>query len=228
VVYQALKIDGGVTIPVAIKYPTLELDKDSEDRFRREMEVMSCLSSPHLLNIREVGLHNIDGAPRPYYAMDFVKNVTLKTLLGDLQRSGARLPLSASVYILYEVLTVLQYLHHAAMSHGEVLEIIHRDVTPDNILLRHPTVSVVLADFGVSSAINERSREPSLVGKPSYTSPEGIETGEQTTAMDIWSIAAVAWEMLHGKKFLGDKLALVELPRKSGGLVMRRGPRVRG
>lgn len=212
VVYQALKIDGSIKIPVAIKYPTLELDEASEDRFRREMELMSCLSSPHLVAIRDVGLHDIDGVLCPYYAMDFVFSVTLKTLLSDLQRSGARLPLSASVYILNEVLIALQYLHHSAMKDGEVLEVIHRDVTPDNILIRRPTVSVVLTDFGVSSAVNERSREPSLVGKPSYTSPEGIETGEQTTAMDIWSTAAVAWEMLHGKKFLGDKLTLGDYP----------------
>ena len=212
VVYQALKIDGSIKIPVAIKYPTLELDEASEDRFRREMELMSCLSSPHLVAIRDVGLHDIDGVIRPYYAMDFVFSVTLKTLLSDLQRSGARLPLSATIYILNEVLLALQYLHHAAMKDGEALEIIHRDVTPDNILIRRPTVSVMLTDFGVSSATNERSREPSLVGKPSYTSPEGIETGDQTTAMDIWSIAAVAWEMLHGKKFLGDKLALGDYP----------------
>ncbi|MGH1348556.1 MAG: serine/threonine protein kinase [Nannocystales bacterium] len=212
VVYQALKIDGSIKIPVAIKYPTLELDEASEDRFRREMELMSCLSNPHLVAIRDVGIHDIDGVLRPYYAMDFVFSVTLKTLLRDLQRSGARLPLSASVYLLNEVLVALQYLHHAAMKDGETLEVIHRDVTPDNILIRRPTVSVVLTDFGVSSAVNERSREPSLVGKPSYTSPEGIESGEQTTAMDIWSIAAVAWEMLHGKKFLGDKLTLGDYP----------------
>ena len=205
VVYQAVK-NGDVGLPVALKYPTLELDRAAEDRFRREMEILSCLSSPHLVSIKDVGTHEIDGTRRPYYAMEFIQSVTLKKLLRDTKNAGIALPLSATLYILSEVLMALEYLHHIAMQDQVALEVIHRDLTPDNILIRRPQVAVMITDFGVASAITERSRDPQLVGKPRYCPPEGIEAGEQTSAMDIWSIAAVTWEMLHGKMFLGDKL----------------------
>lgn len=207
VVYRALKLDDGklgIPLPVALKYPTVELDKEARARFHREIEVLSFLSSPYLVGIKAVGCHDIDGEQRPYYAMDFVDCVTLQTLLRDLYAHEKSLNLDATLYIANEVLGALEYLHHCAMYKGEPLEVIHRDISPDNILIRRPQVSVVLTDFGVASAIQEHSSGTAIVGKPRYMPPEALEfDAERTTKMDIWSTAVVMWEMLHGKRFLG-------------------------
>lgn len=202
VVYRALKQGGSVPLAVALKYPTLELNDEILTRFRREMELLSCLSSPHLVGIKEVGMHDVDGEQRPYFAMDFIFSATLQDVLKQLKQDGRRLPLSAALYVLSEIFLALQYLHDTASQQQKQLRIIHRDVTPDNILIRRPMVAVMLTDFGVASAVTDRSKSPSLVGKTRYMAPETIDLEEQTTKIDIWSTAVVTWEMLHGRRFL--------------------------
>lgn len=202
VVYRALKLGEVVPLVVAIKYPTLDLSDEALARFRREMEILSLVSDPHLAGIKEAGIHDIDGERRPYFTMEFIFSATLQDVLKRLKQDGQKLPLSAAIHILNEMFFALRYLHDTASKDQKPLRIVHRDVTPDNILIRRPTPAVVLTDFGVASAVTDRSKSPSLVGKTRYMAPETIDLEEQTTKVDIWSAAVVTWEMLHGRRFL--------------------------
>lgn len=207
VVYRALKLDDSalkIPLVVALKYPTTELSDASLARFQREMDLLSRLSSPYLVGIKDVGVHEIDGEQRPYYAMEFIENVTLQTLLRDMHTRSKPLHIDAAIYIFYQVLKALEYLHHGAMDRTDPQQVIHRDISPDNILIRRPMVSVTLTDFGIASVVSEQSTGTSLVGKPRYMSPEALEVDhERTTKMDLWSTAVVVWEMLHSDRFLG-------------------------
>lgn len=208
VVYRALKLDDStlkIPLVVALKYPTTDLSDASLARFQREMDLLSQLSSPYLVTIKDVGIHEIDGELRPYYAMEFIDNVTLQTLLRDMHAQSKPLHLDSAIYIFTQTLKALEYLHHGAMDRTEPLQVIHRDISPDNILIRRPMVSVTLTDFGVASAIREQTTGTALVGKPRYMSPEALEADhDRTTKMDLWSIGVVVWEMLHSDRFLGD------------------------
>ena len=64
VVYRALKLGEVVPLVVAIKYPTLDLSDEALARFRREMEILSLVSDPHLAGIKEAGIHDVDGERR--------------------------------------------------------------------------------------------------------------------------------------------------------------------
>ena len=202
VVYRALKLGEVVPLVVAIKYPTLDLSDEALDRFRRAMEILSLVSDPHLAGIKEAGIHDVDGERRPYFTMEFIFSATLQDVLKRLKQDGQKLPLSAAIHVLNEMFFALRYLHDTASKDQKPLRIVHRDVTPDNILIRRPTPAVVLTDFGVASAVTDRSKSPSLVGKTRYMAPETIDLEEQTTKVDIWSAAVVTWEMLHGRRFL--------------------------
>jgi len=200
VVYRAL-LRGDVDIPVAIKYPIFDERKPhAADRFIREMEVLSLLSDPRIVSIRAAGTHTIDGVDRPYYVMPFIHGVTLHKLLAD---HGAALPLNVAAHVFLQKLLALQYLHHTAMRANKPLRVVHRDLSPDNIMIQLPLGSVQLTDFGVSSTVTERSVIPSMVGKIRYMAPESIDHDEPTTKVDIWAAAAIGWELLHGRMFLG-------------------------
>jgi TolB-like protein len=164
------------------------------ERFRREISVSARLQHPHILTVHDSG---ITRAGQLWFAMPYVQGETLR----DRLRREHQLPVDEAIRLAREIAGALQYAH----DHG----VIHRDIKPENILLS--AGHAIVADFGVARALDadgatNGSRHESLtktgviIGTPSYMSPEQAR-GEPVlgSATDVYSLGAVAYEMLAGE-----------------------------
>ncbi len=169
---------------VAIKRVHPEREIDVRPRFRREMRLAASLSHPHLVRLLDAIVE--EGAV--LLIMEYVEGETLAERL----RHGP-LELPAVREVLRSLCDAVDYLH----SQG----VIHRDIKPANILLDR-TGRVKLTDLGIASAAEATgiTTSGSVLGTPAYMAPELFEGRRATPATDIWSLAAVTFEMLTGQR----------------------------
>ncbi len=133
--------------------------------------------------------------------MEYVRGSSLSRLLRTLTQKGERMPPHIASAIAAGVLRGLHAAHEAKSETGERLEIVHRDVSPQNILVGTDGIARVL-DFGVAKAAGrvQTTREGQLKGKLAYMAPEQITTGAVTRKTDVYAAAVVLWEMLTGRR----------------------------
>jgi serine/threonine-protein kinase len=191
---------------VALKIlpPALAEDKDRMNRFVREARLASALNHPNIITIHEIG--EIDGVH--FIATEFIEG---ETLSAQLQRDS--LSLKSTLEISLQVASALDAAHRAG--------IVHRDIKPDNIMVREDGIVKVL-DFGLvkltATEVSEVDREAEtkiqiktsfgiIMGTVAYMSPEqarGQDTDERT---DIWSFGCVLYQMLtHQQPFQGETM----------------------
>lgn len=131
-------------------------------------------------------------------AMDYVPGATLAEILAAVQPSG--LEPSLATAILFATLQGLHAAHEARGTNGERLGVVHRDVTPQNVLLGQDGITRVL-DFGIAKAEArlQSTLHPIVKGKLPYLSPEQLTNGRVDHRSDIYSAAVVLWEALTGR-----------------------------
>ncbi|MBZ0238259.1 MAG: serine/threonine protein kinase, partial [Deltaproteobacteria bacterium] len=143
---------------------------------------------------------------RYHIVMEYVRGFTLAHVLDDAQASGASLPVPMLAHVVGRVAEALDYVH--SLGHG----LIHRDVSPSNILLGVDG-RVKLSDFGVAVLASESPAEASreaLVGKPGYLPPECFRGARPQQAWDVYALGVVLWEALAGAKaFPGDTVRTI-------------------
>ena len=132
-----------------------------------------------------------------YQAMEYVEGMDVLSLLVECEERGLTVPFAAVLYIFSETLKGLHYAHNATDKQGQPLGLVHRDISPGNILLGG-SGAVKLGDFGVARArISRHSEEPGmLVGKLRYFAPELLETGEFSPGSDLFALGTCLYEML--------------------------------
>jgi serine/threonine protein kinase len=144
-----------------------------------------------------------------YIAMEFVQGVDLRTLLVRAEERGERLPLGQVFQVASAVCAALDYAHRRCDALGEPLGIIHRDVSPQNILVSFEG-EVKLTDFGLAKAKLQavESESGSLKGKYSYLSPEQVAGRKVDQRSDLFSLGVVLYETWYGERLfpLGDNL----------------------
>jgi serine/threonine protein kinase len=159
-------------------------------RFRREAEIASTLAHPHIVEVFD---YQVAETGAPYLVMELLEGEDL----ADRLKRG-RVGIVAALRIIAEMAEALDVAHTAG--------VVHRDLKPANIFLsrrggREDFVKVL--DFGVSKLIDSATltQEKAMVGTPLYMSPEqAIGTQELTPESDIFSLGAISWEMLTGKR----------------------------
>lgn len=184
---------------VAIKVLRRDTTLDSREmeeavrRFEREAKAAGGLTHSNIVAHYERG----DTGEWKYIVMEFVEGKQL----GELMSGAARLTREASLSILRQVASALDYAH----SRG----VIHRDIKPANILVQADGTAKI-ADFGVakSSVPGAVTSSSMVIGSPHYMAPEQIEAREVTGRTDQWALAVTAFEMLAGRKpFHSDSVA---------------------
>ena len=198
-VFRALFLTGdGGERPVVIKRVLPQFARD--ERFRRLFHEEACvavtMSHPSIVRVLDHG----DIGQTCYIALELVDGKDLGSMLGAAQATG-RLPSPPlAAYITAQVAAALQFIHDQTSSEGTPLQIIHRDVSPQNILVSYAG-DVKLTDFGIAkSAIRrERTVDGVLRGKLDYMAPEQAELGDVDRRADIFALGCVLYEMVQGE-----------------------------
>jgi serine/threonine-protein kinase len=178
----------GRQVAVKVLPPSTSTDPSFRRRLRAEAQAAARLSHPHITNVYDYGeATTIDGEPVPYVVMELVDGESLAAVLAR----SRRLPWPAAVRISSEV--------SAALAAAHARGIVHRDVTPANVMLTPAGAKVV--DFGISALIGENDIDPdgSLLGTPAYLAPERLEGGQVSPATDVYAVGLLIYRTLIGQ-----------------------------
>ncbi len=180
---------------VALKLllPHLVDDAEFVERFFDEARLAARMNHPNIVQIFDVG----QAEGRPYLAMALIEGVSLGTLLKCLKQRRVSLPLPLARLIATGLLEALGYAHALTGSDGQPLGVVHRDVSPSNVMLS-TAGAVLLTDFGIAkAAINLHFTQPgALRGKAAYVAPEQASGAKVSPRTDLFSAAVVLYEAL--------------------------------
>ena len=136
-----------------------------------------------------------------FLVMEYVQGETLARLIRRSVKANQAIAPRVASSVIANVLEGLNAAHNAVGEHGEALGIVHRDVSPQNIMVGHDGVARVL-DFGVAKATNrlQTTRDGQIKGKIEYMAPEQVRGGGVDRRTDVYSAACCLWEMLTGRR----------------------------
>ncbi|HTJ43504.1 MAG TPA: serine/threonine-protein kinase [Kofleriaceae bacterium] len=184
---------------VAIKkiLPHLAADASFVEMFLDEARITAQLDHPNIVQVFELGTDS----DTPYIAMQFVDGLDVLALLRECSRTQIRLPPELAARIAHDVLEALDYAHTARDSSGRVLGVIHRDVSPGNVLVSRRG-DVRLTDFGIARAAERQHKTEAgtLKGKYGYMSPEQVHGGELDARSDLFSVGILLAEMIMARR----------------------------
>lgn len=201
---------------VAVKrlLPAL-LDAQFISMFLDEARVAASISSPHVVQTIELGRDEIDNAL--YIVMELVVGVTLFDLCVNVLRNHKSTPLCEMTEILAQAARGLDDAHEARSANGTKLNVVHRDVSPQNILVGIDG-RVRVTDFGIARATGRRAETQAgqVKGKVAYLSPEQLAGKVVDRRSDVFSLGVVAWECLTGCSLFntGDALETISRVRE--------------
>ncbi len=185
----------GFAKKVAIKriLPELAQDPRFVAMFCDEARISAPLCHPNIVQVIDFG----ESQGELFMAMEFVEGVSLAKLLRYVSGRRERFPLGAALFIAHEVLTGLAFAHTACDENGNPLSIVHRDVSPGNVLIGRAG-DVKLADFGIvrSAYVDRRTYPGELKGKVGYMSPEQVMGVEVDPRSDLFTVGIILAEML--------------------------------
>jgi serine/threonine protein kinase, bacterial len=183
-----------------------EIIAQAREKFEQEANALYAISHPQLPKFRE--LLQIATEPEGYelfLVQDYVEGLNYRELLESRQRYGGHFSETEIVQLLYQVLPVLDYLHSLGM--------VHRDIAPENLVLRNSDGLTVLVDLAVGKTVGQG------IGNVGYTPPEQFQTGAIGPDTDLYSLAATALHLATGKDpqaFYDDHLDAYESEYQGG------------
>ncbi|RYF10573.1 MAG: serine/threonine protein kinase, partial [Deltaproteobacteria bacterium] len=180
---------------VAIKkmLPHLSADRSFINMMIKEAKLTVLLNHPNIVQVYDLAKQGEEY----YIAMEYVPGVTIGTILEGAHKAQLQLPPEMVVHIVSHILRGLAYAHNLTTSSGEAIGVLHRDITPQNILVTRKGF-VKIADFGIAKAVNEISTtSPGMIkGKLGYIAPEQLEGREPDQRVDLFCAGILLWEML--------------------------------
>ena len=202
---------------VAIKkiLPHIADDEGFVTMFADEAKLAAQLNHPNIIHIYDLGKIQAGGY---FIAMEYVDGRDLRAIQQAGGQIGVPLPVSLAVYIASKVASALDYAHRRRDAEGHELNIVHRDVSPQNILISYEG-EIKLCDFGIAKAASKASHTQSgaLKGKMQYMSPEQAWGKAIDRRSDLFSLGVVLHELLTGERlFRGDTdIAILEKVRNA-------------
>lgn len=199
---------GGFTRPVAIKRLHRHLARDAELRamFLDEARIAARITHPNVVSTLDFVSHGEE----LLLVMELVQGVSLVQILATCTQRGERIPVPVACAIAVGVLRGLGAAHEATDDAGAPLGLVHRDVSPHNVLIDVEGVAKVV-DFGIARA-RGRARETGqgeLKGKLGYMPPEQLRGDPVDARVDVYATAIVLWEMLAGRTLYRGEAASI-------------------
>ncbi len=190
--------------------PQLSRDPRFVAMFCDEARICAALSHPNIVQVVDFGEH--DG--ELFMAMEYVDGISGAKLLRTVASRGERFPLGAALFVAHEVLRALVFAHEARDEEGRSFGIVHRDVSPGNILIGRAG-EVKLTDFGIvrSAFVDRRTYPGELKGKMGYMSPEQVIGAEVDPRSDLFAVGIVLAEMLLARPLFPGRNELDILTR---------------
>ena len=177
----------------------------AEELFQREASVLYKLQHPQIPRFRELLRINFQGKESLFLVQDYIDGETYSSLLKSRQQRGLKFTEAEIRQLLVQILPVLEYIHS--------LGVIHRDISPDNLMLRSGDQLPILIDFGgvkqvaatVASQYYQSGAIPSpangtLLGKIGFAPPEQMQTGVVSAQSDLYALAVTMLVLLTGKQ----------------------------
>jgi serine/threonine-protein kinase len=191
---------GGIERLVVVKriHPHLLTDPALREMFRDEARVSVLVRHPNVVHVLDV----IESAGELCLVLEYVESISLATLSSAVTREGRRMPPPIAAKIVGDSLGGLHAAHEAVDVRGEPLHLVHRDVSPQNILVGCDGISRII-DFGIAKAVarvTETTGAGVLKGKPAYMSPEQVRGVELDRRSDVFSAGVVLHELLTGRR----------------------------
>jgi serine/threonine protein kinase len=176
--------------------PHISSDKEFIDMFIAEAKLVAHLSHKNVAQIYDFGKIG----QNYFIAMEYIRGKDLRTLLARCQETNVHIPVDLSVFIAKEVLSALGYAHKQKDSSGRDLNLIHRDVSPQNILISYEG-EIKVIDFGIAKAETHSHTKTGMIkGKIAYMSPEQAWGKPIDHRSDIFSLGIVLYEMITGSR----------------------------
>ena len=199
---------GGFEREVALKL----LHRSDGGRYALELveeaKLASLIRHPNVVQVFDVE----EGPLGVFMTMEYIEGPSLGGLLRAANAEGARLPQGIGLRILLDALAGLSAAHELEGSDGRPLGLVHRDFSPQNILVGCDGISK-LADFGIAKAANRAGHTATgtIKGKLAYMAPEQLGGAPLDRRCDVWAAGVVAWEILAGRRMheIDDDIALM-------------------
>jgi serine/threonine-protein kinase len=190
---------GDATRLVVIKevLPQLSHSDDFAEMLVSEAKLAARLSHANVVKVEDLGR----ASGSLFIAMEYVEGLDLRELLRRCAKSKVALPVEFSLRVVIEALRGLSFAHRARDEEGRHLGIVHRDVSPSNVLLSFEG-EIKLCDFGIAraNALAEELPEEAILGKAGYMSPEQARGEALDPRADVFAVGIILWELLAGRR----------------------------
>ncbi len=207
----------GFSRPIAIKriLPHLAVEKEFVTMLVDEAKLSSTLQHPNIVQVLDLGQQQ----GLYFIAMDFVAGQALNRVLASAIKLSKVVPQSVAVFMAQQALLGLVHAHEKMDALGRSMGIIHRDISPQNILIGYDG-TVRLADFGIAKAADRMTAATTtgqIKGKPGYVAPEQVTGGDVDQRLDVYSMGVTLWEALAMRRMRkGDNEMQVLLKAAEG------------
>ncbi len=189
---------------VALKriLPQFAARSEFEQMLLDEARLMATLHHPNIVQVYDVGRH--DGST--FFTMEYVHGENLRNVLKAAASRARGLSLSNALWIVSNVAAGLHYAHEKKRADGTPLLMIHRDVSPNNIMLTHDG-AIKLVDFGVAKAVARQAKTTpgAIKGNVRYMSPEQCLGDPMDRRSDIFSLGIVLFELTTGTRWIRER-----------------------
>lgn len=199
-IYKGLAYDlAGIKKTVCIKkiLPNIAASREFIDMLVNEAKIAVKLNHGNIAQIYDLGKAGEDY----FIVMEYVEGQTLSKLHKKVLRLGKKIPLPIACYLVSEIANGLNYMHRKTDEEGHSLHVIHRDISPQNIMVSY-SGTVKIIDFGIAKAAVKVGHTESgiLKGKFAYMSPEQARGDALDHRSDIFSLGVILYELLTGKR----------------------------
>jgi serine/threonine protein kinase len=180
--------------------PALAQDRAFVERFMGEARVLVRLTHGSIAQVLDMG--TVDG--EPYMALEFVDGKDLRRLVSRVRETGTAIPVEVALFVMGRVLEALAYAHRKRDEQDREIQLVHRDISPQNVLLSYEG-EVKVIDFGLAkSTLSDAKTNPSIIlGKFLYMAPEQARHEKVDRRSDLYAVAICLYELLTGQNPFG-------------------------